>query len=153
MQVMFDHFDAKITTWLKRHSITLLRMSLGIIFLWFGVLKFFPGSSSAEALATHTIEHLTFGIVRPPVSLPLLAVWETMIGLGLIFGLYLRMTLLLLLIQMVGTLTPLILFPHETFSGLPVPTFLGQYIIKNIVLLSSGCVIGSTLSTPESSEP
>ena len=80
-----------------------------------------------------------------PVSVPLLAAWECAIGLGLIAGRPLRLTLALLWLQMAGTITPLILFPHETFAVIPIATTLeGQYIIKNIVLISAGLVIGAT---------
>jgi uncharacterized membrane protein YphA (DoxX/SURF4 family) len=124
----------------------LLRVSLGIVFLWFGALKFFPNLSPAEALATRTIEVLTFGLVQPSLSLPILAAWECLIGLGLITGKFLRATILLLLLQMLGTVTPLFLFPGEAFSQFPVaPTLEGQYIIKNMVLVSAALIIGATV--------
>jgi len=119
---------------------------LGVTFLWFGALKFFPGLSPAENLATATIERLTFGYLSPAVSIKGLALWETLIGVGLISGLYLRATLLLLFVQMLGTLTPLILFPYETFIKIPyAPTLEGQYIIKNLVLISGGLAVGATV--------
>jgi uncharacterized membrane protein YphA (DoxX/SURF4 family) len=123
-----------------------LRVSLGINFLWFGVLKFFPGQSPAQQIATITIERLTFGFIQPNVSIMLLAIWETLIGIGLISGLFLRLTLFLLFVQMIGTMTPLILFPAETFTRFPIaPTLEGQYMIKNLVLISAGLVVGATV--------
>jgi hypothetical protein len=54
---------------------------------------------------------------------------------------------------MLGTMTPLILFPAETFVIFPlVPTLEGQYIIKNLVLISAGLVIGSTVRDEDSGE-
>lgn len=142
----FNKLDKRITTWMAKNGVTLLRISLGIIFLWFGVLKFIPGASPAQSLATRTIEMLSFGIIQPEVSILLLATWETLIGLGLIFGVFLRTTLFLLFLQMLGTLTPLVLFPGETFMQAPfAPTLEGQYIIKNLVLIASGIVIGATV--------
>ena len=82
----FNRIDKAITEWMARYGITLLRVSVGIVFLWFGVLKFFPNLSPAQDLATHTISVLTFGIVPPNISLPVLAAWEVVIGLGLISG-------------------------------------------------------------------
>jgi uncharacterized membrane protein YphA (DoxX/SURF4 family) len=80
------------------------------------------------------------------MSIYILAIWETLIGLGLITGLFLRATLLLLFVQMLGTLTPIVLFPEETFATFPyAPTLEGQYIIKNLVLTSAGLVVGSTV--------
>lgn len=141
----FDAVDVKITGWLARHGVTVLRAGLGIVFLWFGLLKFVPGISAAEDLAIRTIAVLTFGQIEPSVSVILLAVWESIIGLGLVTGRYLRTTLLLLVLQMLGTLTPLAFFPAETFARLPyAPTLEGQYIVKNVVLIGAGMVIGAT---------
>lgn len=136
--------DVEITRWMARHGPRLLRVSLGIVFLWFGVLKFFPGLSPAQDLAGRTIEVLSLGIVKPNISLPLLAAWECIIGLGLITGLFMRATILLLMLQMVGTLTPIVLFPAEVFVKPPyAPTLEGQYIIKNLVLMSAAIVLGA----------
>jgi uncharacterized membrane protein YphA (DoxX/SURF4 family) len=124
----------------------LLRISLGIVFFWFGVLKFFPNLSPAEELATRTIETLSFGLVKPSLSLPVLAAWECLIGLGLLSGKFLRATILILMVQMLGTVTPLFLFPNDTFTRFPfVPTLEGQYIIKNVVLVSAALVVGATV--------
>lgn len=140
-----DTFDKKVTTWMAHHGVVLLRIALGIIFFWFGILKFFPQTSPAEELAGRTISTLSFGLVTPNISLPVLALWETVIGLGLVFGVFLRATLLLLFLQMSGTLLPLAFFPHEVFLHFPyAPTLEGQYIIKNLVLIAAGIVIGAT---------
>jgi uncharacterized membrane protein YkgB len=141
----FDRLDRPIARWMAKHGIFLLRLSVGIVFVWFGALKFMPGLSAADDLATRTIAVLSFGWVPPAVSRIVLAAWETSIGLGLLSGKWLRATLLLLFLQMLGTLTPLLLFAGETWR-VPalVPTLEGQYIIKNLVLLSAGLVIGAT---------
>jgi uncharacterized membrane protein YphA (DoxX/SURF4 family) len=142
----FDVLDARVTSWMARHGLPLLRISLGIVFLWFGALKFFPGLSPAQDLAARTIEALSFGSVQASVSVPLLATWECLIGLGLLFGIFMRATLLLLAVQMAGTLMPLVLFPNEVFTRIPyAPTLEGQYIIKNAVLISAAIVLGATV--------
>lgn len=141
-----ERLDRRITGLLAASSITLLRIAVGLVFLWFGALKFIAGASPAEDLATRTIETLSLGLVVPSVSLPVLAGWEVLIGLGLISGWFLRVTLALLALQMAGTLTPLLLFPGETFSGgYLVPTLEGQYIIKNLVVIGAAMVIGATV--------
>ena len=138
--------DIQITTWMAKHGVTFSRIALGIVFFGFGVLKFFPGLSPAEQLAGRTIEQITLGKVSPDVSLPILATWECLIGIGLFTGVALRATLLLLFLQMLGTLLPLALFPAETFVIVPVvPSLEGQYIIKNVVLISAGIVVGATV--------
>jgi uncharacterized membrane protein YphA (DoxX/SURF4 family) len=141
-----DRLDVRITGFLARHSVASLRVALGIVFFWFGVLKFFPNVSPAEVLAGRTIERLSSGLIQPGVALPVLATWECLIGLGLIVGRWLRAVLFLLAAQMLGTLTPLLLFPGETFTSFPlVPTLEGQYIIKNIVLIGAAMVVGATV--------
>jgi uncharacterized membrane protein YphA (DoxX/SURF4 family) len=141
-----EAIDKRITRWMAKHGVTMTRVALGIVFLWFGVLKFFPGMSPAETLAARTIERLTFGAVGPSVSLPVLATWECLIGLGLLTGRALRATLLLLFVQMPGTMLPLALFPHETFTHIPyAPTLEGQYIIKNLVLIAAAIIVGATV--------
>lgn len=142
----YDATDARITQWMASHGLRLLRISLGIVFLWFGALKFFPGMSPASDLAARTISVLSFGMVPPEVSVPLLAAWECLIGIGLIVGIFMRATLLLLVLQMAGTLTPLVFFPGEVFTRVPyAPTLEGQYIIKNAVLISAAIVLGATV--------
>jgi uncharacterized membrane protein YphA (DoxX/SURF4 family) len=142
----FDRTDAAITGWMARHGVRLLRISLGVVFFWFGFLKFFPGLSPAMELATRTIGVLTFGIVPPAIAINILAAWESLIGLGLIFGVAMRATLFLLFVQMVGTVLPLFFFPSEAFTRAPyAPTLEGQYIIKNIVLVSAAIVVGATV--------
>ena len=146
LEQKFENVDVRITRWMARHGITILRVALGIIFLWFGVLKFIPNLSPAQDLAARTISVLTFGIITPAISVPVLALWECVIGIGLITGKFMRLTILLLLLQMLGTLTPLVLFPAETWQVFPIsPTLEGQYIIKNIVLVSAALVIGATV--------
>jgi uncharacterized membrane protein YphA (DoxX/SURF4 family) len=141
-----EPLDLRVTSWMARHGIGITRVALGFIFTWFGVLKLFPGASPAEDLATRTLERLTFGQVPPSTALLVLAVWEMLIGLGLLTGRLLRLTLLLLMLQMAGTLTPLALFPSETFHVFPfAPTLEGQYIIKNLVIIGAALVIGATV--------
>ena len=142
----FDRTDRRLTRWMAREGPLLLRISLGIVFLWFGALKFFPDLSPAQDLAIRTMHTLSFGRVPPSVTLPVLAGWECLIGLGLLTGRLLRVTLLLMFVQMLGTITPVFLFPSEVFVRIPyAPTLEGQYIIKNLVLISAGVVIGATV--------
>lgn len=137
--------DRRITRWLAGHGLTLLRISIGVIFIWFGALKFWPGLSSADELARETIDRLSFGLIDADIARVLLATLETAIGIGLVTGKWLRLTLLMLVAQMLGTVTPLFLFPDLTWSRFGVPTLEGQYILKNIVLVSAALTIGATV--------
>lgn len=142
----FDRIDIGITRWMAAKGIFLLRISVGIIFFWFGFLKFFEGFSPAEEMATKTIRMVTFGILPDSVILYGLASMEVWIGIGLIFKLLLRETLLILFIQMTGTFLPVFLFPGEVFHIFPYSlTIEGQYIVKNLVIISAGIVLGSTV--------
>lgn len=138
--------DRHITRWMAKHGVGILRVALGIIFLWFGFLKFFPGVSSEEGLATRTMSTISFGLIPANVGRVLLAAWECAIGLGLLTHKALRLTLLLLFVQMLGTLLPLVLFPDETFTRVPiVPSLQGQFIIKNFVLIAAAIIVGATV--------
>ncbi len=139
-------FDIAITQWMAQRGLLFLRISIGIIFLWFGGLKFFEGLSPAEDIAVQTIRTLTFGYVSDQIILFGLATWEVLIGIGLLFRIFIRETLLLLYLQMIGTFMPVFLFPQEVFHIFPYSlTMEGQYIIKNVVVLSAGIVLGATV--------
>lgn len=141
-----DWVDRHVVCWLAQHSIAFLRIGLGVVYLWFGALKFIPGLSPAEDLALRTIDVLSLGLIPIGLSRLLLATLETVIGVGFITGRHMRLTLLLMAFQMVGALSPLVLFPGDVFSHVPfAPTLEGQYIIKNLVLIGAGMAIGSTL--------
>lgn len=143
---VFERIDTRITGLMAQHGLLLLRVSVGLVFLWFGFLKFFPGICPAQSLAVRTIDILAFGLLLPGVSLVNPAAWEVTIGLGLLFGVLMRGTLLLLFLQMLGTMTPVFLFPNEVFSHIHyAPTPEGKYIIKNLVLISAGMALGATV--------
>jgi uncharacterized membrane protein YkgB len=141
-----NRIDQRITAAMARYGLPLMRIALGVVFLWFGVLKFFPGLSPAESLAGRTFSALTLGLLSESNAVLILAAWECLIGLGLLTGLFMRATLALLLLQMLGTLTPLVLYPNETFVAFPyAPTLEGQYIIKNAVLIAGAVILGGTV--------
>ena len=139
-------FDEHLTKWMADHSILFLRIAVGVIFFWFGVLKFFPDLSPAQDLASRTIDKLTGGFIPSHTSLPILAAWECAIGIGLLTGKFLRATLALLFLQMLGTITPVFFFPDETFTRFPyAPTLEGQYIIKNLIIIAAAIFLGATV--------
>ncbi|MFW6348302.1 MAG: DoxX family membrane protein [Cyclonatronaceae bacterium] len=145
MSVLFDEIDKRITEWMARYGIPLLRYSMGLIFIWFGGLKYVPGLSPAQELATSTIDLLTFGLIPLQASLIMLASLEVLIGLLIISGKWIRLSIFLLFFQMMGTLTPIFLFPELVFTQFPYGlTMEGQYIFKNMVVISAALVIGAT---------
>lgn len=137
----FEQLDQGITHWMARYGLLIMRLGLGVVFFWFGALKLVPGLSPAEDLVRHTIY-----FVDPDLFLPVLAVWEMLIGLGLITGKWMRLTLLLLFLQMPGTALPLVLLPEVTWTAFPYGlTMEGQYIIKNLALIGAALVLGGTV--------
>ena len=145
LHTIFDRVDLHITRWMARYSLDILRFGLGVIFVWFGALKFFPGLSPAEELVRNTIYFFD-----PDLFLPILAAWEVLIGIGFLSGFYTnklqRMTILLLFLQMPGTALPLILLPEVCWTSFPfVLTLEGQYIIKNLAIIGSALVLGATV--------
>jgi len=138
MNKELNTLDKKIIGWMKEHGLSILRYSLAIIFIWFGILK--PlGISPAQELVANTVYWFS-----PSWFVPLLGWWEVAIGITLLFKSLIRIGLFLMAIQMIGTFLPFILLSTvvfgENFFSL---TLEGQYIIKNIVLIAAAIVIGS----------
>lgn len=128
--------------WLMRRSITLLRTSLGVVFLVFGALKLVPGLSPAASVAIETAELLTFGLVPAGVALAAVAVLECTIGVLLLSGRWLGVGIALLGLALVGILSPLVLLHTELFTGpWGAPNLLGQYVIKDLILAAATLVV------------
>lgn len=141
MVQQFERVDKRVTRWMARNGLTLLRISMGVVFFWFGALKLFPALSPAETLIRETITFIPMAWF-----LPVLAVWEMLIGVGFITGKFMRVSILLLFLQMPGTLSPVLLRPDLVFTAFPFGlTLEGQYIVKNLVLISAALVIGATV--------
>ncbi len=89
-------------------------------------------------MARNTVDRLTFGLIPSNISFILLAIWETVIGLLLILNMLKRFTIVLALVHMVCTFTPLFFFPEVTFTEIPFSlTLTGQYIIKNVIIIGA----------------
>lgn len=116
-----------------------LRISLGVLYFHFGILKFFPDLSPAELLASQTIMRLTGGLLDSSEALYYLAIMEVVLGLALIFNVFMRFAFGLFLVHMAGTFAPIIVLPELAFKIFPfAPTIEGQYILKNIVFVAAG---------------
>lgn len=132
--------DLAIVRWMNRHGHFFLRGSMGIIFVWFGLLKAF-GQSPVNDLVARTVYWFD-----PDVFIPILGGWETAIGVCFLFHPLIRAGILLLFLQIGGTFLPLIILPEVCFqSGNPlILTMEGQYIVKNLLIISAAIVIGGT---------
>lgn len=124
--------------------VNVLRWGLGFIYLWFGGLKLFPGLSSAEMLAGTSVEIMSFGLLTPDLSLPLLGLWEAAIGLALLADRFRRTAIFSLYAHAAGTFLPLAILPELTWSRPPIAASLeGQYIFKNLVTIGGALVISA----------
>ena len=126
------------------------RISLFVIFFWFGILK--PmGLSPAEPLVLKTVDWMP--LLSAGQWLVVIGWWEVAIGVFFLFRKTTRLAIGLLFLQMTGTFMPLFILPEITFqeNGIPfLPTLEGQYIIKNIIIISAALVIGGNLGTKRS---
>lgn len=141
----YRRLDRALIAFMNAWGIRLLRLALAVTFIWFGALKVLNVSPVADLVA-QTVYWLPEAWV-----VPLLGWWEIAVGLGLLFRFALRLTLLFFFLQMAGTFLVLILHPDLSFqNGNPLLlTVLGEFVVKNLVLLSAGLVVGSTVDRRE----
>jgi uncharacterized membrane protein YkgB len=141
MEAWFDRFDGVVVATLRRWSIPLLRISLGLVFSWFGALKVFGVTPVADLVAS------TVYWVDPDWFVPLLGLVEMAIGVGLVLNRALRFVLAVFVVQMIGTLGVFVLLPAVAFQqGNPLLlTVEGEFVLKNLVLIAAGLVVGSTV--------
>ncbi|WP_201522732.1 DoxX family membrane protein [Aliarcobacter butzleri] len=125
-----------------QNTIKLMRLSLGIIFVWYGMLKFFPTLSPAEDLAIKTIDIMFFHLIDGNLSIKLLAILEVAIGIGFLSGYFTKLVTIIFLGHMLCTFAPLFILPELSFTHAPYAfTLVGQYIVKNIVFILVGVMI------------
>ncbi|MBN1176001.1 hypothetical protein JXA48_05140 [Candidatus Woesearchaeota archaeon] len=135
-----QNIESKIETWMDNHGLLFLRISLAIVFFWFGILKPLGLSPAADLV------YATAFWFSPHTFLLIVGWWEVIIGITLLFRKTLPIGIILLFAQMIGTFLPLVLLPQVVFVKFPfVLSMEGQYIFKNLVLISAGIVVGGTL--------
>lgn len=126
------------------HSLTMLRYSMVIVYVWFGLLTMTGMSATAGLVAD------VFPFVPRGVFLVLLGGWEVAVGLALLSRRTLRLAVALLAAHAAVVMLPLVLFPSETFSYFPYgPSFEGVYIIKDWILLAGAMTVGGSLGDGE----
>lgn len=136
----FDRVDRTIAQYMDRLGIPTLRIALAVVFIWFGGLKLVGGSPAAELVEN------TVYVVPADVFVPVLGVWEVLIGVCLLYRPLIRVGILLLFLQMPGTFLPVLLLPDVVFTTFPHQlTVEGQYIVKNLVIIGAALVVGGTV--------
>ncbi|HEX5171131.1 MAG TPA: DoxX family protein [Cyclobacteriaceae bacterium] len=132
----------RLNEWITLHALKILRISIGIIYFWFGALKFFPNLSPADQLAKDTIAIITFGLIPSNISIILLAIWETSLGILLMVGFWNRVVFFFLVLHLICTFVPLFCFVELSFTHSPYAfSLVGQYIMKNIIIVCAAVVI------------
>jgi len=135
-----EEADDTVTAEMDRWGVPILRVAIAVVFVWFGALKVFGISPAGELVAA------TVYVVDPALFVPVLGVWEVVIGLCLCYRPLIRLGIFLLFVQLPGTFLPIVLLPEVVFTVFPYGlTVEGQYIIKNLVIIGAALVIGGTL--------
>ena len=121
----------------------LVRIPIFIIFFWFGFLKIID-LSPAQQLVKDTVYWMPF--LSAESWTYVIGVWEVLIAICFLFKRTTLIAMVLLFLQMSGTFLPLLILPEITFqnSNPFLPTLEGQYIIKNIIIITAALMIGRT---------
>lgn len=138
-----SRFDKTIISFGKITASPLARAALFIIFFWFGVLKLLA-LSPADALVNHLLQN-TLPFIPFDLFRIFFGLYEMAIGMAFILPRAERFAIALLAPHLIATFLPLILLPHITWHSLLVPTFEGQYIIKNLVIVALALSLASKL--------
>jgi putative oxidoreductase len=140
----FLHVENTIHHQLVKHSITGLRIALGLVFLGFGALKYFPGVSPAQTVTEATTHILFLGLIPGAVAMKMIATLECLIGICLLTNRWMRLAIWLLGIEFIGILAPIFVLPGRLFAGPHhAPTLLGQYCLKDIILVTGALVVAA----------
>lgn len=136
-----EAFDNRFILFMRANGVLLLRVSLGTVFIWFGLLKVFDVSPVEDLVAA------TVYWIPPGPFVPLLGAWETTVGILLLLGRLPRIALLLFWLLLAGTFLVFLLRPDIAFQeGNPLLlTTEGEFVAKNLVLICAGIVVGSTV--------
>ncbi|HMO83944.1 MAG TPA: hypothetical protein PKC18_03390 [Lacipirellulaceae bacterium] len=140
-----QRIDDAIARFFNIYGHRLHRRSLGVLFIWFGLLKPF-GHKTTTSLLAHTVY---WG--DPDTMVAVLGWWEVVIGVSLLYRPLVRLALLLLLIRVPGTLLALVLLPEVCFLHVPlVPTPEGQFLLTDLVIIFAAIAIGGTVRQEDS---
>lgn len=142
-KIDYKTIDLRLINFFRRTFIPVARVSVFIIFFWFGVLKLLqisPAGPMAHELVAKTVGSQHFDLLFLT-----LALLECLVGILFLFPKATRVVIPLLLLHMVIVCSPLLLVPNYTWQSFLVPTLEGQYIIKNAVVIA--VAIGIAAST------
>jgi putative oxidoreductase len=142
--------DHAVSGVLRPFTLPALRVLLGLVFVWFGALKV-VGRSPVAGLVARTLP-----FANPHLVMLVLGTLEGLLGVMLIFGVFLRLALPVLVVHLAGTFATFVVAPHLMFSaGDPLLlTGNGEFVAKNVVLIAATLVlIAHTIGTPAKAQP
>lgn len=135
--------DRIIITFCRKWAAPFARFALFVIYFWFGILKIFdasPANPLVSDLMERTMPFMTFDLF-----ILLFGIFEMLIGILFLVPRLWRVAVALLALHMITTFMPLIMVPTATWQGFFVPTLEGQYIIKNLLIITAAIVIMSRI--------
>ena len=125
---------------LARVGVPLLRLSLGLVFVWFGALKVADRTPVGDLVAG------TVPWLDRAWFVPALGAFEVVLGLALIVGYRLGWVALLTAAHLAGTFLTLVVQPDVAFQqGNPLLlTTEGEFVAKNLVLATAALVVAAS---------
>jgi len=146
MWPLLQHIDATLIRFFQRYGHRVHRISLGVLYVWFGLLKPLGHKTTTSVLA----QTIYWG--DPEVMVLVLGWWEVAIGVCLLVRPLIRVAIFLLALRLPGILLAFVLEPTTLFVSFPfAPTPEGQYLIKDLTLFLASLAIAGFLeekSTP-----
>ena len=140
-------FDDTAVRLARRYGVPTLRIALGIVFIWFGLLKVADATPVSDLVAD------IVPVLSDRSAVLVVGIIEVVVGIGLITGIAIRFILGLFFLQMLGTFLVLVLRPGLSFDGNPLKlTVIGEFVVKNLVLLTAGLVVAGSIPRPRGDE-
>jgi putative oxidoreductase len=138
---LFADLEQRAVALLRRVGVPLLRISLGVVFVWFGALKIANVTPVGDLVAG------TLPFVDPVWFVPFLGGVEVALGLGLLLGRAITVISAVLVGHLCGTFLVLVMQPELAFqNGNPLLlTTIGEFVVKNVVLIAAALVLAARL--------
>lgn len=147
LQSKLLNLESSIIDLFNRIHIPLARFAIFLVYFWFGALKVFDLSPASPMVLELLARTMPF--FPPDKFLIFFGLFEALVGILFLIPRFTKLAILLLFGHMFTTIMPLFIMPNYTWDSFLVPTMEGQYIIKNILIISLAVVLGSKLKLSE----
>jgi putative oxidoreductase len=125
--------------WSARHenaAVVLLRWSLAVIFIWFGLIKV-SGYNLVFDLVYSVVPSMATG-----TGFLFLGLIEVVIGVGLLINRWRFAVTVILVAHLVGTFVTFVTAPDLVFQPhFPILSLAGEFVMKNLTLAIAGIVV------------